>query len=379
MNDANIHTWRNNLVKHSTLIKKFTSLSLLVLAAFLLSACGAIPANNYAGLSTDGKAVYVASQSYVFAVDSGNGSVSWQYPAKPEQNLSFFGAPALADGWVYAGGYNNVAYGFALDGIDPGNPTPTWAFKEYEGKGRLIGAPAVTGDLVLFPSTDSHLYVIDRISGSLKWRLETGGALWAPAFSDENVAYQAGLDHFLYAFDLEQGKLSWKVDLNGPIVGGITPGEDGILYLGTLNQEMVAVNAENGDILWRTEVVGNIWSAPLLQDGNLYFGTDQKKIYILSASEGSITRTLDVASSIIGAPVYTDGAVAFVAEDGEVFTLTLDGENRPWTRTIKGKLYTTPVVVNGQILLAPFQGDHILTGYDFQGNLDEKWSGVKPN
>jgi hypothetical protein len=58
--------------------------------------------------------------------------------------------------------------------------------------------------------------------------------------------------------------------------------------------------------------------------------------------------------------------------------MTLDGENRPWTRTLKGKMYSTPVIVNNQIVFSTFQGDHLLAGYDFAGNLDEKWNSVAP-
>jgi eukaryotic-like serine/threonine-protein kinase len=360
------------------IIKRFTTLSLFVLAAMLLTACGAVPANNYAGMSTDGQKLYVSNQSFVFAVDAGTGSVEWKYPAKAEQNTTFFGAPAVADGWIFAGSYNNVAYGFALQGIDPTSPTPTWSYRDYEGKGRFIGAPVVAGDVVILPSTDKHIYALDKKSGTLRWKFATRGALWAPAASDSTLAYQPGLDHYLYAIDLASGKQAWEIDLGGPIVGGVTLDAQGYLYVGTLNHTLYAVDTETGKALWNATVEGNIWAAPLLHEGKLYFGTDKNKVYIFDAAAGKATQTLETSSSVIGSPVLTDGTITIGTEGGEIFTLTLDGENRPWTRTLKGKLYSNPVVINNQVVFAVFQGDHILAGYDFQGTLDEKWNAVAP-
>jgi eukaryotic-like serine/threonine-protein kinase len=364
------------LFKQMKSIKLITSLGLLLLVAAFLTACGAVPANNFAGLSTDGTNLYVANSSYVSVVNPATGTVSWKFPAKPDQNITFFGAPAVADGWLYAGDYKNVAFGFALQGIDPGNPLPTWTYKEQEGKGRFIGAPTIAGDLVLFPSTDHHLYALDRKAGTLRWRFKTRDTLWAPAASDGKLIYQPGLDHYLYALDLAQGSLRWEVDLGGPMVGGLTFGQDGQLYVGTLNQELVAVEAATGKILWRKTTEGNTWSTLLLHEGKLYFGTDKNKVYIFSAADGQELKKADAASSVIASPVYTDGAVAFVTEGGEIFTMTLDGESRPWTRTIKGKLYSTPLVINNQVVIAPYQGDQLLAGYDFTGNLDAKWNTV---
>lgn len=369
-----------SLLTPSRPLRWISRLSLAALAAILLTACGVVPPNNYAGLSTDGKMLLVSNNSFVFSVSPNTGTIDWKFPSKPDQYIHFYGAPAEADGWVYAGSYNNVAYGFSVETINKTETIPTWTYKEYEGKGRFIGAPAVAGDLVLFPSTDSHLYAIDRKAGTVRWRFETGGALWAPTATDGKLAFQAGLDHFLYAFDLARGSLAWKVDLGGPVIGGSTmDAATGLMYIGTLNSEVIAVKAEDGQVVWRKPLKGKVWSAPLLHDGKLYLGTDLKKAYILDASDGKELSSLDAAGSLLAAPVYTDNAVVFTTEDGEIFALSLDGQNRPWTRTIKGKLYTTPVVVNNQVILAPFQGDTILAGYDFSGNLDEKWSSVKPN
>lgn len=357
----------------------FPLLALFIALALTLSACGAVPANSFAGLSSDGKLLYVANQSFIFAVDSGSGSIQWQYPQKADQNVVFYAPPAVANGWVYAGDYKNVLFAFKLEGLDPVNPVPSWTFETHKDKGRIIGSPLVVGDTVVVSSSDSHVYALGTTSNTLKWTFTARNSLWSSPVSDGKLVFQAGMDHYLYAIDLASGTKKWEIDLGGPISAGLTLGPDGILYTGTLSSELIAVDTGAGKLLWRKKIDGSIWSAPLLHENTLYFGTDKNKVYLVSVPEGAIEKTVDAGGVVMAAPVYTKDAVVIVTEAGDVFSLTLDGSNKPWTRKVsKGMLYSTPIVLNEQIILATFQGDHLLAGFGFTGTPDEKWNSVAP-
>jgi outer membrane protein assembly factor BamB len=361
------------------ILKLFFNLTLLITAALVLSACGGVPANNFAGLTNDGKTIFVSDQSFLFAADAGSGSILWKYPQKADPATVFFAAPAVANGWVYAGDYKNVLFAFKLEGLDTANPIPNWSFNTNIDKGRMIGSPLVEEGTVLIPSTDFNLYALNATDGTLKWTFKARNALWAQPVSDGKMVYQAGMDHYIYAIDLASGAKRWEVDLGGPILGGATLSKDGILYTGTLKSEIIAVNTNTGKITWRKQLAGNLWSPPLLYNGKLYFGTDQGKVYIMTATEGTIEKTVDGGGTIMAAPVYTKDAVIIVTEAGDVFSLALDGSNKIWTRNVgKGKLYSTPSVIGEQIILASFQGDHLLYGFSITGNPDDKWNSVAP-
>ena len=357
----------------------FPLVALLVALALALSACGAVPANNFAGLSSDGKMLYVSDQSYLFAVDPGSGSIQWKYPQKPDQNTTFFAAPAISNGWLFAGDYNNVTFGFKLEGLDLTNPIPTWSFTTHQGKGRIIGSPLVVDGTVLVPSTDFSLYALNAADGTLKWSFKARNSLWATPASDGKLVFQAGMDHYLYALDLSTGAKKWEIDLGGPILGSAVLSKDGILYIGNMNSALVAVDTSAGKVIWKKTLEGSTWSAPLLHEGKLYFGTDKSKVYILSAPDGTVEKTVDAGGVVMATPVLTKDAVVVVTEAGEIFSLSLDGSSKVWTRKLtKGMLYSTPTILNEQIVMASFQGDHLLSGFGFNGDPDEKWNSVKP-
>lgn len=361
---------------HSKFIKMLFGISLLTMAAFMLSACSAAPANNYAGLSTDGKALYIADNSYVFQIEPGSGTVNWKFPEKPDANNAIFAAPAIANGWVYVASYGNDLYAFKLEGLDKAKPVPNWTFNQFTGKGRFISSPLVVGDIVYAASTDGNLYALGAADGSLKWTFKGRNSFWAQPSSDGKLIFQAGMDHYLYAIDAASGSKRWEIDLSGPAMANVVLSKEGMLYASTLNSDILAINTSSQKIAWRKKLTGSIWSAPLLYKDSLYFGTDQNKVYILNALQGSEIKIVDAGGPVIASPVYTKDAVFITTETGDAFSLSLDGSNKVWTRSVKGKLYTTAVVVGQQVIFSAFQGDHVLGAFDFNGTPDEKWNTV---
>ncbi|HKZ03486.1 MAG TPA: hypothetical protein VJ180_14690, partial [Pyrinomonadaceae bacterium] len=77
--------------------KRLLLFSLLLVAALALSACGTqVPVNNWPGLAADAERAYVASGSFVYAVNLNNGSEAWHYPAAADPNkLLFYATPVL--------------------------------------------------------------------------------------------------------------------------------------------------------------------------------------------------------------------------------------------------------------------------------------------
>ena len=358
-------------------IKLLFGISLLIVMALVLSACGAVPANTYAGLTADEKNLYISDSSFFFAVDPGSASIKWKYPQKADSANLVYAPASLATGWVYVGTYGNAVYGFKLEGLDTTNPTPVWTFNAQQGKGRIIGGLLAINNQVLVPSTDSHIYALNATDGTVKWNFKGRSAFWSQPASDGKLVFQAGMDHFLYALDLASGTKKWELDLGGPVPGGVVMSKDGLLYVSTLNSEFIAVDTNSGRIAWRKKLAGNSWSAALLNNGQLYFGTDQSKIYILNSADGKEIKTVDAGASITASPVFTKDAVVFVTESGTAFSLSLDGSNKVWTQSVtKGNLYSSPVVIGQQVIYSIYQGDHVLGAYDFSGGADQKWNAV---
>ena len=95
---------------------------------------------------------------------------------------------------------------------------------------------------MLVPSQDLNGVVtaVEQNSGSPRWQFPTGGLTFsAPAIAD------------------------------------------GMLYFGSMDQNLYAVDPQNGQEIWRLPL-GSSVSSPVIYDGSLYVGTESGLVYAIS-------------------------------------------------------------------------------------------------
>src|SRR4051794_28718378 len=113
--------------------------------------------------------------------------------------------------------------GTAATSLDAANvPTlkPAWAFRTG---GRIYGAPAVADGLVYAGSDDGNVYAVDAATGAQRWAFRTGGAIWStPALSGKLVIFGSA-DDSVYAPDAATGRQRWEVTTRGHAAGPPPP------------------------------------------------------------------------------------------------------------------------------------------------------------
>ena len=351
-------------------------LVLFVLGGMLLSACsGGVLSTSWpgatAGSGTAGNGlVYVAYQGYVMAVKVADGSLGWKYPSDKTSAKPFYAAPALTDTELVVGDYGTTLYG-----LDPATGNQKWIYDQ--GKGRWVASPLIVGNVVLAPSADEFLYAFS-LTGQLLWSFKTGQMIWAQPVSDGKMVFQAGMDHKLYALNLSDGSKVWSTDMGGAAISSPALDDKGVLYVGTLASEMLAIDSKTGKILWRhasSDPAGTIWSRPLVIGNVLYYGDLSGKAVALSTQDGSTQWSIALAGPVTASPVAVTRGLVYVMETGDVQAVTLDGKVS-WSHKINGKLYSTPVLVGDRLVVPVTAGTNLLVALDANGN--EVWSFVMP-
>ena len=114
--------------------------------------------------------------------------------------------------------------------------------------------------------------------GSLLWQYETGnqyeGVIVSPTLAD-GVLYAGSYEGFVYALDAETGELLWRFETKNeqnlpPEVALVNPPPtvaDGIVYVVRAGGELFALDAYTGERLWNDEPV---YAGSLLSDGIRY-------------------------------------------------------------------------------------------------------------
>lgn len=158
--------------------------------------------------------------------------------------------------------------------------TDDWPAFMYNGA--RTGSNA--GEVRLSPDNAANL--------KLLWRqkLGEGNVLAAQPIVKGDTVYVGSWDGFLYALNTEDGSVRWKKDLGRttsklciPDTAGITSAPavtDNALYIGGGDDQLYALNPQNGDVLWKFKTGDNgekggayNWASPLVYSGRVYYGT----------------------------------------------------------------------------------------------------------
>ena len=123
------------------------------------------------------------------------------------------------------------------------------------------------------------------------------------------------MDHFLYAINVQDGSKIWSVDLGGPALA--TPLlAQGHPLCGHAGNQMIAVDTANGNVQWKYDTKGPVWSAPVLKI-MIYFGDLSNNIYAVTSKEGTLPGR-DAVGPISGGFRGCLPGLVFVCETGEV-------------------------------------------------------------
>ncbi len=351
-------------------------LILIIMGSFLLSACtGSTLLRSWPGMTASKDTIYLSSGGYFYAVNAGNGSMTWRFPEKPDNSKPFYAAPAVTDTLIVAGSYGHMLYGVGTDGKQK------WAFDSQNGN--FVASPLVVKDTILAPSSDDHLYALS-LDGKQQWSFKTGNALWATPASDGQVVYLPALDHILYALRLSDGSVVWKKDLGSALLSAPLLTQDGMLYVSTMDGEVVAIKAADGSAAWTANTGGRLWSTPILYKDTLYVGNASNKVVAISVKDGKINWTKDAGGAILAGGAFIPDAtnpngVVFPTESGKVIAYSLTGESELWTQNISGKLYTTPAVAGQTLAVAVDEGANSMLIQAYSTNDGKpSWNFVTP-
>ncbi|MCX5895090.1 MAG: PQQ-binding-like beta-propeller repeat protein [Proteobacteria bacterium] len=138
-------------------------------------------------------------------------------------------------------------------------------------------------------------------------------------------------------FGTQVGKLKWRFVTGGPVTSSPAIDKDGVIYIGSTDNNFYAINAENGTLKWKYQVVGAIdKSSPAIDNnsvvyvgsyGNLEHGFlyafDTKSI---NPNSPAPQWAFETNGAIVSSPaIAPDGAILFGCSDGNLYAVNSDG------------------------------------------------------
>lgn len=212
---------------------------------------------------------------------------------------------------------------------------------ERAGKDKSAKKAAEPAELVKFPQS---------VGVSKLWTANAGkgegllGIRQAPAIADGRV-YAAAVEGGVRAFDLQTGKLVWEFKpekqkkkakprlSGGPGVGG------GLVVVGSLDGDVIALDAATGTEKWRAKVSNEVIAAPVITQGVVLVRGNDGRVTALDAGTGERrwfnTQELPNLTVRGNAPVVVGPGVVFAGnDDGTLTAMSLQSGQTMWDQVV---------------------------------------------
>lgn len=189
------------------------------------------------------------------------------------------------------------------------------------------------------------------------------GRVWSFATGDEvngsptvvgGVLYVGSQDGDLNALDASTGALLWSDTIGGNDTPAVA---DGVVY--AASGELYAVDAASGDQLWTTSD-GGYRQNPTVADGLVYAVSYEGTIAAFDASTGapvwsrSIDENIDWSTpAVVGGSLYV-GSID--GSRGRVYALDASTGATRWTKRTPGYIQSSPAVVHGVVYVGSSGG-----------------------
>ncbi len=210
-----------------------------------------------------------------------------------------------------------------------------WAFG-FDGGTVTRSIPTVIDNSIIFNSQFGEIYCLDMHTGCVQWMYQAegnvrGGIAVSQKSDGEATIYFADFNCKVYALNANSGEILWNRSVRNEspnAVTGTVTYSDGMVYIPLTSMEVVsgnqesyecckgsgmvvAVNAENGEEIWRHRVVQEeatpqnvsstgvtkygpsgapVWSSPTVDEerGLLYIGTGENNSYPTTNSSDAL-------------------------------------------------------------------------------------------
>ncbi|MCY3886990.1 MAG: PQQ-binding-like beta-propeller repeat protein [Chloroflexi bacterium] len=190
---------------------------------------------------------------------------------------------------------------------------------------------------------------------SLLWQYSTDGwVVNAPTVAG-GVVYVGSDDNHVYAIDAETGALLWSFQ-TGDVIRSTPTVTGGVVYIGSNDNLIYALDASTGALLWQHDTGDWVQYSPTVREGTVYLGAladGDHKIHALDAVTGEqlwvaempYPFTPEFAPTVAGDNVYVPGAF------GEFHALDAATGALAWSFDAGIPVESAPAIVEGVVYL----------------------------
>lgn len=268
--------------------------------------------------------------------------------------------PLVEDGVVYVGGGDG-----RFHAVDAKQGTALWT---WTGANAIDGKAAVDAKSVYFLDTRFMLVALDRATGLPRWRVSLHNEFYAgrsapdnPTFNHraaiplvhDGLIYVGSSDGGMYAIEPTSGTKLWRHDAGAPIYSGIGARDLNTLMFGTMDGSVVLFDLESRDEVRRVRTGGGVVTTPVIVGDRLVVGSRDYQLHAFNLRDGSPDWRFSYWFSWIeSTPAIRDGLLYVGGSDyARVSAIDPETGRARWSTIVQGMAWGTPLLTERNVFI----------------------------
>jgi len=281
----------------------------------------------------DGIVYFGSNDGYLYALDAATGEMLWKF----HTTYPITSSPAVADGMVFFGSTD-----YSIYGLDAKTGRKIWS---HRTAGWVTSSPAVDSGIVYVGSMDGSLYALQADNGRFRLKFRAREVSSSPAVKNGVVYFNSrsnlwAVDGKARNWPGEHGLRGWWLQFWAfrllpkppPISGflwtlplGRASSSSPVLTEDTIyttsDNRLYSISIDERGIGWVFWAGGTLKSSPALSNGILYIGSEDSLLYAVDATSGQELWHFRTGDKITSSPTLVNGVVYVTSRDGKLYAI----------------------------------------------------------
>ena len=190
-------------------------------------------------------------------------------------------------------------------------------------------------------------------STSVRWAYTTGNYVESSPAVVGGIVYVGSDDGKVYALDAATGHLRWTYTTGGGVASSPAV-VGGTVYVGSEDHKVYALDAATGHLRWTYTTGDRVDSSPAVVGGTVYVGSHDGKVYALDAATGHLRWTYTTGAVAVDSSPAVAGGIVYVTTgwDGNVYALDAATGQHKWTYSAGAEIESSPAVADGTVYVS---------------------------
>jgi eukaryotic-like serine/threonine-protein kinase len=197
--------------------------------------------------------------------------------------------------------------------------------------------------------------------GTLLWNYTTGDGVSSSPVIVNGVIYVGSRDHNLYAINAATGDRIWNfTDFDNNWVSSTPAVADGVVYFGGYRNKVYALDAGTGALIWNYTVPSrymtriDISSSPAVANGIVYIGNFDGNLYAINAATGALVWNYTMDNypgdpGVFSSPAVANGIVYIGNANRNLYALNAETGDLIWNYTTGNQILSSPAIADGVV------------------------------